>query len=842
MSQLQFSLRMLKRDWRSGALRIIFFSLVIAVASMSSVNFFVDRVDQSLRLNANELLAADLVIKSDKVIRTEFISLAEPFNLKQAHTKLFRSMALAGNNNILAEVKAVDQGYPLRGKLKTTQTLYGQEQVVKTIPPTGQVWVEAELLVRLKLQLGETLTLGKKQFTVSAILAYEPDRGSGMFNIAPRILLNMQDLAATGLVQPGSRIEYQLLLAGQPDNVRKFKSQANQLLQRGEQLIEVTDARQEVRDALSRAQQFLGLSALVSLILAAVAMGMAVRTFVQRHLDHCAVMRCLGAGQKFVLRVYFLEMLWLSLIAGVIGCIAGYLAHAFLVNIIGQLVEVNLPASSFMPVLYGMSTSIVLMLVFVVPTLLQLKDVPTLRVIRRELGALKPTTLTAVFSGVVMIAMLLVWQANDIKLGLYMFAGLFASCLMLALVAWLFLLGLKQLRSKVGVSWRFGLANISRRSKASITQIIAFGVGIMALMLMSFVTSDLLRQWKERLPPDTPNRFVINIQKSQVDAINQFFKQEKVAAPQMFPMIKGRLQKINGQPVVATDYEMGRARHLVEREFNLSWAEKLQEHNRVVQGQWWQTPAEHGQDNYRNNNQNNLISLEEGLAKTLGIHLNDQLEFNIAGEQFDLRVANIRAVEWDSFQVNFFAIVAPEILKDYPASYITSFHLPKQQQSVLNNLVQKFPNLTVIDISSIMNKVRNIILRVTDAVQIVFLFTLMAGMVVLYATILSTYDERAKECAMLRTFGANQQQLLKGLMAEFVTLGVIAGLVAALTSTVLAYVLAEEILHIEYSFNLYIWLVGPIGGGIGVGLAGYFGVRAILQQPPIHILRSLRAV
>ena len=828
---INFAYRMLKRDWRAGELRIIFISLVIAVASMSSVNFFVDRIDKSLRQHANELLAADLVIQSDHPISQKFSGLAAGQQLQTANAYTFRSMVLAGDKSHLAEIKAVDNSYPLRGQLRITDRLFGPETATTETPGAGTVWLDSELMMRLNINIGDEISLGKKTFLVASILAYEPDRGSGMFNIAPRLLLNMADLAATQLIQEGSRISYHMLLAGTDAAITKFRKQSNAIIERGERIVEVTDARQEVREALNRAQRFLGLAALVSVVLAAVAMAMAIRSFVQRHLDSCAIMRCVGASQRFVFNVYLLEMVLLGLIASFLGCMIGYFGHIALIAVLGQLLVVDLPAPSWFPFLFGMSSGIALLLVFVVPPLLQLKDVPTMRVIRRELGDMKATTLSAISLGAVVIAGLLIWQAGDTRLGLYLFGGLLVTIIVLALVSLVLLIVLRRLRNNVGVAWRFGIANISRRAKSSVTQIVAFGIGMMALLLLSFVTNDLLKSWKERLPADTPNRFVINIQADQVEGIRQFFTEQAVEVPEFFPMVRARLTKINDRAVTPGDYDDARAKRLVEREFNLSWAEQLKSDNKIIDGEWWTN-----EDKTKK-----LISMEEDISRTLDIKLGDSLTFLLSGEVFNVRVASIRQVAWDSFRVNFFALASPGLLEHYPASYITSFYLPPDEQIVLTRLVQQFPNLTVVDISSIMNKIRDIILRVTDAVQYVFLFTLLAGLVVLYAAILSTHDERVIESAMLRTFGASKQQLVKGLMSEFIILGVMAGIVAAFTSTALAYVLAENVLEMPYHFNLWLWLVGPLGGGAGVGLAGYLGVRSILKQSPLQILRSVSA-
>lgn len=831
MNIVSFSLRMLKRDWRAGELHIIFISLVIAVASMSSVNYFVDRIDKSLRQHANELLAADLIIKSDHLLDQKYKILAEGFQLKTVNTTSFRSVVLAGDNSHLAEIKAVGPGYPLRGQLRTTNKLFGDEIIATNIPKPGTVWLDAELLMRLNINIGEQISLGNKEFTVATILAYEPDRGGGMFNIAPRLLLHIDDLPGTQLIQEGSRVSYQFLLAGEYESVAKYKQQVSTLLARGEKIIEVTDARQEVREALKRAQQFLGLAALVSVILAGVAVAMAIRRYVQRHMDNCAIMRCVGATQRFVLSMYLLEMIWLGLAASLLGCLIGYLGHVALIQVLGQLLVVKLPAASWFPFIFGMISGLSLLFIFVIPPLLQLKDVPTLRVIRREMGALKATTFSAVGLGAVVILGLLIWQAGDTWLGVSVFAGLLGTLCMLAFMAYLMLIVLRRLRHRVGVSWRFGIANISRRAKSSVAQIVAFGIGMTALLLLSFVTHDLLKTWKDRLPVDAPNRFIINIQQDQLDDLRDFFKLNTLDVPEIFPMVRARLIEINDKSISAENYKDERAKRLVERQFNLSWAESLQADNKIVEGDWWSQE--------KNIGIRNLISFEEEISKTLGIKLGDKLVFSLSGERVEVRVSSLRQVAWDSFRVNFFALVTPELLKNYPASYITSFYLPEDRQPVLTPLVKQFPNLTIVDISSIMNKVRDIILRVTDAVRYVFVFTLFAGLLVLYAAIQSTHDERIKENAMLRTFGANKQQMIKGLLSEFVTLGALSGIVAALASTLLAYMLAEHIMKIPYTFNIWIWLIGPLGGAVGVGLAGYLGVRTVLKQSPMQILRAV---
>ncbi len=823
---LKFSLRLLARDWRAGELRVLLIALVIAVASVTSVGFATDRVKQALHQQGNDLLGADLVIVSDQAL-PQHAARAAAHNLQHATTMSFVSMVLSGDVNQLAEVKAVSENYPLRGELRIAREMFGAEQVVRAIPSPGTVWADARLLQQLKLKVGDTLSLGTEQFSITALLTHEPDRGGDMFSIAPRLLMNLNDVPATGLVQTGSRIRYRLLAAGEPDSVRQFHAGVENSLQPGERLETVEDARPEVRSALERAERFLGLAALVSVLLAGAAVATAARRYSVRHLDTCAMLRCLGAPQAFITRSYLYQMLWLGAAASLLGCVAGYAAHGLFTDLLGRLIAAPLPPPSLRPALFGFAIGMVTLLGFALPPLLALKNVPALRVLRRELG-LPVRGISAYLSGILLLGGLMIWQAGDLKLGVTIVAGTLAALAVLALMAWLLVQGLTRLRTRVGVAWRFGLTNIARRPASSVTQILAFGVGIMALLLLTLVRGDLLASWQQSLPREAPNRFIINIQAEQLPALRDFFARHEMPAPEFYPMVRGRLVSINDKPVTASDYKDQRAARLIEREFNLSWMERLPQDNRIIAGEWWQGAAAAA----------NLLSVEDGIATTLGIKLGDTLTYNIAGETFTAKVTSLRKVDWDGFHVNFFVIATSGALSRYPASYITSFYLPEQRQALLGTLVKSFPNLTVMDVAAILAQVRAIIERVTLAVEYVFGFTLLAGFVVLYAALQSTRDERLQDSALLRTLGASRRQLLAGLAAEFLLLGALAGLVAAAAASVLGYILAERVLHLPYVFNAWIWLTGLVAGGIGVAAAGVLGMLPAIRHPPLHMLRN----
>jgi putative ABC transport system permease protein len=826
-TSLASSWRMLWRDWRGGELRILALALIIAVTSVTAVSFFIDRVERGLNQQAAELIAADLVISSSREINVDYSQAAEQRGLTLANTTQFRSVAVANEQPQLVEVKAVTQYYPLRGELRIADSSYGEVRAAQAIPGRGEVWIEPRLLQILNLNVGEQLQLGASSFTITQVLVYEPDRGGDMFSVAPRVLMHADDVPATQLITTGALVTHRLLLGGKRDAINDYRRYVKQQLQPGERLLSVKEGRPELRAALDRAQHFLGLAALISVLLAGVAVATAARRFAKRHLDTSAMMRCLGATQRNIIRMFSLEMLWLAFIASSIGCALGLLTQMGITRILDELLLVTLPAPSWRPLVLGYATGVILLLGFALPPLLALKNVPPLRVLRRDVtGA--PIHAGLVYLGVLLsMGVLLYWQIGEMQLVAYVMVGMLVTLLILALAAYGLIKLMNRLRQRVGVAWRFGLANIARRPGSSVIQIVAFGLGIMVILLLSTVRNDLLNSWQTSLPPEAPNHFLINVQPDQVEEIQAIFDQQGIAKPQMYPMVRARLMRINDRIVSTNDYQSDRAKHMVTREFNLSWAAKPQVDNTIVAGKWWQE-TDHGKS---------LLSLEAKLANTLGIKLHDTVSFDINGTLRQFTISNLREVDWDTFNINFFTVVPPGVLEKDPASWVTSLYLNPEQKRQLNQLVKRFPNVTVIDVAVIMDKVRSIMDRVVLAVEFIFLFTLMAGLAVLYAAIQANQDERRFESAVLRTLGARKPVLLRGLIAEFITLGALAGLLAGLAATALAWVLAVQVFHFPYQFNPIIGLVGISVGIVIVGVAGVIGTRTILIQPPVVSLR-----
>ena len=609
-------------------------------------------------------------------------------------------------------------------------------------------------------------------------------------------------------------------------------------LSNGEKLEDVRDARPEVRTALERAEHFLGLAALTAAILAGAAMALAARHFVLRHLDGCAVLRCLGAQQGQVLRLFLYQFLLLGAVATLLGCLLGYATQAALVGFIESMRETELPQPSALPALKAAASGFALLLGFAFLPLLQLRKVSPLRVLRRELGAPQANALLVYGLALLVLAGLFLWHSGSIKLGLMMLGGLLAGLLCFGLLAWLLLRGLARYSSHFHAQLRHALNNLARQGRDSALQVVALGLGGMALLLLTLVRGDLLQSWQGKLPPDTPNRFIVNIQPDQQQAVLDFFARQSVQSPQLLPMVRGRLVAINNLPVNGDNYPDPRARDLVEREFNLSWAEKMPEWNELVQGSWWSdNPTSSFRRNDGHASGRMQLSVEEGIAGRLGIRLGDELTYDVAGSRFTARVTNIRKVQWDSMRVNFFVITTPELLGDYPASYIASFHLPPDKAHAGDQLVREFPNLLVIDTGAIIEQVRHIMDQIAQTVSVIFLFTLLSGIAVLYAALLATQDERTREAAILRTLGADSRYLRRLHLSEFAVLGGLSGLFAAAGAVLLGWVLAHFVLEIPYQINVLIWPAGVLGGMLVVMFAGWLNTRHSLQQPVMRILQ-----
>ena len=828
MKSAKLAMKMLRRNWSAGELRVLAAAIFVAVASVTTVAFFADRVQAALDRQANELLGGDLVVIADKPLPPAFAEMAARDGLVTARTRTFPSMVSSPAGVNLAEIKAASEGFPLRGRLRITTAPGAGQREVPGGPRPGAVWIGLPLAARLDLKVGDLLQVGHAKLAVDALITREPDSVLDYFGIAPRVLMNEKDLDATGLMQVGSRFSERLLVAGEPKAVQKFRAEVTPRLARGQRVEGVRDSRSEVRTALDRAQRYLGLASLLSVVLASVAVALAARRFSQRQTDAAAMMRCLGASQRDLFLVHGWQFAALSVAASLLGCLAGYAAQAVLAYWLTAFFTVPLPPPGPLPALRGAAIGLVLLLGFTLPPLLRLRNVSTLRVLRRDLAPAEPASLAAFLLGLAALCALIVWQAGDVKLGVLTLAG-FAGALAVAAAAGYALIRLvSRARGVASGPWRYGLANLRRRTGASLVQIIALGLGLMAMLLLTLVRTEMIVRWQESLPPDAPNRFAINIQTDQVQAVGRHFAQLHLATPDLFPMVRGRLVEIDGRPVSGQSFKGLRAKRLAEREFNLSWAATMQSDNRIVAGRFWEPETKKPE-----------LSVEDGIADTLGIKVGDTLTWDIAGSRFTAPVTSLRKVNWDSFRPNFFVVASPPLLASYPASWITSFHLDSGRDDVITGLVREFPNVSVLDLSAMIAQFQRITDQVSRAIEFVFLFAIAAGVVVLFAAITSTQDERVFEAAVLRTLGASRRQLALMQLAEFLTIGLLAGAVAAGGAVATAMVLSDRVLGVPYEPSWPLPLLGILVSGACVAIAGLAGTRRAVTAAPLQTLRAL---
>jgi len=825
--------RMTRRDWRAGELRFLLLALVIAVAASSAVGFFVDRMNRALSRDAAQLLGADLLVRSDYPLNSSWRDEAQRLGLSLADTVTFPSMAGTGEGDNtdtrLVAVKAVSEAYPLRGALQLQRG--GVTESARGTPKHGEVWVDASFLTSRQVAEDAELKLGDATFRITATILLEQDRGAGFMSFAPRVMIALDDLPATGLLQPGSRITYRLQIAGDADQVRRYRLWLEDQIKtndtRGIQIEALDAGRPEMRATLDRARQFLALVSLLTAMLAALAIALAARRFMQRHLDGVAMLRCLGLQQREVTQIYLIEFLMIALAGGVIGALLGFAAHFMLLQWLGALIQVGLPAPGWLPLLQGVLTGLLLLLGFALPPVLQLRNVPHNRVIRREHPVPQPFTLAGYLIALLCFVTLLLWQTGELKLGLWTAGGFAAALALFVGFAWVLLQVLRTLRTSLDApAWRFALDSLKRRPAAGVLQIVSLALGLMALLLLTVTRHDLLAAWQQSAPPDAPNHFMINIQPEQREPIKVLLEQNGIRDAQLYPMIRGRLIQRNDTVIGPQSFSEERAQRLIDREFNLSTMPTLPPANNIVQGRWFERTAR-GES-----------SVEQGIAKTLGLQLGDRLRFDVAGIPVETTITSIRKLDWGSMRVNFFVILDTATGDALPSTWITAFYLPPTQQDFVNRMVRDYPNLTVVDVGSMVAQVQQVIGQVVSAVEFLFLFTLAAGVMVLAAAMLVSQHERAHESALLRALGATRAQLSQAQWVECVLVGSSAGLLAALGATAVGWILAQQVLDVEWLFRPTVLLAGIALGVLSALAGGWFGLHRVLSRPPILTLRE----
>jgi putative ABC transport system permease protein len=806
LSKFKLSLRLLARDWRAGELRLFVAALVIAVGAVTAVGFFNDRIERGMVTRSAELLGGDLVLSSSDVIAPAWLEAAVGRGLRTASAIDFASVVV-----------------------RTARTLYQPDAITPGVPEPGSAWVEGRLLHALGLKLGERIDIGNAKFTVTRVLTYEPGRAGNFFAFAPRALINAADVERTGVIQPGSRVTYIASVAGATAAVRDYREWLAPQLAPNQRLLGPDDSNSAIARATERVGRYMGLTSLLAVLLAGVAIAMAARRYSARHYDMTALLRSFGATQNQVIWLYLPPLIALGLLASAAGAGVGFLVQHGIYYLVRDLFPVALPTPGTRPLLFGVLTGLLTLAGFAVVPVLRLKRVPPLRVLRRELTPLPPSA-WAVYGAAGATALVLAWRyTNSWTLTLAVLGGAVGAVLALGAMAWALLRAARRLQRRVGVAWRFGLNSLWRRPRESVGQVLAFGLTLMAMALIALVRTDLLATWQAQLPADTPNHFAFNVLPVDVPAIERFFAKHAIRSQALYPMVRGRLTTINGTAVTqAVTKEQQASSGALQRDLNLTWSKALPPDNRLLQGAWW--------DGVRGDGAR--VSVEQQLAERLSIKLGDRLGFVIGGAEIEARVSSLRSVQWDSFHPNFFMIFEPGALGEFPATYITSFHLDGAQKPLLATLVRAFPTVTVLELDQFLAQVRKIVRQAALAVELILLFVLAAGFAVLYAALASSRDERLYEGALLRTFGASRAQLRAGHLGEFVALGVLAGVLAAIGAELSAYLLYARAFGLEYTPKWPVWLIAPPLGGLLIGAAGYWGTRRVVTRSPLSVLRE----
>ena len=824
------------RDFRAGELRLLVVAVTLAVAALTAVGFFADRLNGGLARDARQLLGGDAIIASSQPTPPSFDEQAQALGLRTAHTVGFPSMARApddkGGGVRLVAVKAVSDQYPLRGRMQLRGGQGLAPRAVATPPAPGTVWVDAPLLDALQLAVGDSLLLGDASLRIAAVIQVEPDRGAGFMSFAPRVMLHERDLAATALVQPASRVTYRLAVASplnRDADVRRFVAWAEDQIAndrlRGMRIEALDAGRPEMRQTLDRAEKFLNLVALLAALLAAVAVAIASREFASRHLDDCAMLRVLGMPQRAIAASYGIEFGAVGLLASGLGVGLGWTVHHVFVWLLAGLVQTELPAASGWPALFGTGVGLTLLLGFGLPPVLQLAQVPPLRVIRRDVGALKAASWIVLGAGALGFAALLLAVASDLKLGLIAVGGFAAAIAFFALCSWLAVMALKRVVPRAGAPRWLVLATrqIAARPAFAVLQVSSLSVGLLALILLVLLRTDLISSWRQATPPDAPNRFVINLQPGQGEAFKLRLREAGVQRWDWFPMIRGRLVAVNDKAMGAADFTDVRAKRMVEREFNLSHDGALPPHNVVSRGRWV-------------TDEKDALSVEEGLAQTLGIKLGDRLRFDIAGQLHEGQVTSLRRVDWGSMRVNFFVMFPRAAMDEVPLTYISAFRAPAQP-GFDAALSREFPNITNVDVSASIAQVQQVLDQVVRAVEFLFAFTLAAGLVVLFAAVSATRDQRAREFAVMRALGASRKLLGAVQRAELLGVGALAGALASGAAMVVGSQLARVVFEFSWQASPWVPLVGSLAGALLALAAGWWGLRSILQRPVMDTLR-----
>lgn len=839
--------RLLWRNWRSGEVKILGGALMLAVAVVGAISIFTDRLEQALIKESNAFLGADRIVRSSYPIPQEWLSEPQQFQLQQAQQTSFSSMVFAagtdgGEEMRLASVRAVTDNYPLLGKIEISNVPFAVAeqdiQVVQSGPPLGEAWVDSRLLPLLNIELGDNVSVGKKELRVSKVILNEPDRGAG-FN--PRLMMNINDLPATEVVQPGSRVSYRWLLAGESQNLKNYLDTLEPRLTEHQRVITLEGAQQRVSSALDRGTRFLMLAGIIGVLLAGVAIAIASQRFASRHVDQVALMKSLGAGAWRVRWLYFLQLFILAAIAAAIGLVIGEIIQRIVVTTLASLFPVRLGSASFAAYGIGMFTGFVSLIFFALPPLWHLPTVPPIKVLRREMEV-KPVRQWIQGSlGVVAILLLILIYSRSVFITVSVALGLGSIIVIAALIAFGLLKIGRQLGMKAGSIWRLALASLQRNQGQSMLQILVFATAIMLLLALTSIRTNLIEDWQLQLPKDAPNHFLANIASYQVKEVESLLQQQNIEHSELFPMIRARLTHINGTEPLEREGEEG---DNLQREFNISWSREIPDGNKIIAGDWWrESQIDNSQTDNDVDSEADLVgvSVEQEVAQRVGIKVGDELQYSIGGLQLNARVQSLRALEWESMQPNFYFLFEPGSLDEYAPMFLTSFHLPAEKKLFINQLLREHPTILVYELDKIIEQIRSIVDQVSAGVELVLWLVLGGGLMVLLAAVNSSMGVRLQESGLLRALGSRRQLVIGSVWLEFTVLGFFAGVLAVIGSEILLMGIQRWVFDAPMQPHWQLWFIGIVLGALVIGVLGVISCRRVVTAAPAVVLREIEA-
>ena len=852
---LRIAMRLLWRDWRGGELKLLLLAMIMAVTSVTGIALFTDRLQGALLQESANMLAADRVLSSRTQPPREWLQQASDSGLETAEFVSFASMVFSDQSNLLVSVKAVNDSYPLRGDLQVADQAFGVPYVNNDGPALGEVWVESRVLPALGLQIGDVLYVGDGEFTVSQVLVQEPDRQQGgmMESAGPRLLMHLDDVAATNVIQPGSRITYRYLFAGAQSDLDSFAQWLRTESDGQSRLRDVRDESQEVAEALSRAESFLMLGSLFAVILAGIAIALTARRYSERHFDYAAILKTLGCTSNQISAIYFTILALLLVIAVFIGSGLGWLVHELILRLLASVIPVQLPPPSVMPYFVGALTALVCLFAFAMPPLLALKHTSPLRVLRKDLVDVPLSTRLPYLFGVGGALLLVIWYSQDLLITGILVAGVAGVVLVLSLLSWLLLRSGSAAGMRAGSAWMLAMSAVRRRRRQSVLQLLVFCLTIMSLLTLALLRTDLIRDWQAQLPEDTPNHFMMNITASQVDGMQNFMSQNNLQSNPFYPMMTAGLLSVNGemprnpwdeddeqqtlterssgQDELTDAGEAGEAdepgrQRVINRQ--VTWTSQLPPDNQVVAGEWWGEGNVAGQ-----------LSVEDDYARRLGVVLGDELVFRAGEDEITVTVTSLRTVRWDNMQPNLFFIFSPGTLDHLGATYLSTMLLEGEQKLMLNDLLRQFPTIVVLEVDAIIQQIQDIIAQVSSAIELIAALVLVAGALVLLACVNATLDERFRENAILRTLGAGRRLILNSLWIEFAFIGLLAGVIATIGAELSLYYLQTEVFQQDFAPHYWVWFVGPVAGTVIISLLGVNATRRVVKTSPLAVLRQL---